>query len=101
MMVAGKVAAVAGQKAQHIRNRGFDNQYCRDMIVAMVSTSTGEVFGGHVAQGCIVRTTAEVLLALLPEWEFAREPDALTGYDELVVRARADEDNTPVVHKPT
>jgi len=23
----------------------------------------------------------------LPEWEFAREPDAATGYDELVVRA--------------
>jgi predicted DNA-binding protein with PD1-like motif len=52
-----------------------------------LSTATGEVFGGHVAPGCIVRTTAEVLLALLPEWEFAREPDAATGYDELVVRA--------------
>jgi predicted DNA-binding protein with PD1-like motif len=51
-----------------------------------LSTATGEVFGGHVAPGCIVRTTAEVLLALLPEWEFAREPDAATGYDELVVR---------------
>lgn len=35
------------------------------------------------------------------QWEFAREPDALTGYDELVVRARADEDNKPVVPKPT
>jgi hypothetical protein len=42
-------------------------------------TSTGEVFGGHVAPGCIVRTTAEVLLSLPPEWAFAREPDALTG----------------------
>jgi len=51
-----------------------------------LSTATGEVFGGHVAPGCIVRTTAEVLLALLPEWEFARELEALTGYDELVVR---------------
>lgn len=30
-------------------------------------------------RACIVRTTAEVLLALLPEWEFAREPDALRG----------------------
>jgi len=50
--------------------------------------------------GCIVRTTAEVLLALLPEWEFAREHYALTGYGELVVRARADEDNRSVVHKP-
>ncbi len=36
LMVAGKVSAVAGQKAQHIRNRGFDSQYYRDMIVAMV-----------------------------------------------------------------
>ena len=27
-----------------------------------------------------------VLLALLPEWTFRREHDALTGYDELVVR---------------
>ena len=53
-----------------------------------LSTATGEVLGGHVAPGCIVRTTAEVLLALLPEWEFAREPDAATGYDELVVRER-------------
>jgi hypothetical protein len=35
-----------------------------------------------------VRTTAEVLLALLPEREFSREPDEQTGYDELVVRAR-------------
>lgn len=52
-----------------------------------LSTSTGEVFGGHVAHGCIVRTTAEVRLVLLPEWDFAREPDALTDYDELVVRA--------------
>lgn len=52
-----------------------------------LSPATGEVFGGHVAPGCIVRSSAEVLLALLPEWEFAREPDAATGYDELVVRS--------------
>ena len=52
-----------------------------------LSTATGQVLGGHVAPGCIVPTTAEVLLALLPEWEFAREPDAVTGYDELVVHS--------------
>jgi predicted DNA-binding protein with PD1-like motif len=54
-----------------------------------VSTATGQVLGGHVAPGCIVRTTAEVLLALLPDWRFSREPDAQTGFDELVVRARS------------
>ena len=54
-----------------------------------ISTATGQVLGGHVAPGCIVLTTAEVLLALLPDWQFTREPDAATGYDELVIRARS------------
>ena len=53
-----------------------------------ISTATGQVLGGHVAPGCTVLTTAEVLLALLPDWQFTREPDAGTGYDELVVRGR-------------
>ena len=53
-----------------------------------VSTATGEVLGGHVAPGCTVLTTAEVLLALLPDWQFSREPDMGTGYDELVVQKR-------------
>ncbi len=51
-----------------------------------VSNSEGQVLGGHVAHGCIVRTTAEVLFALLPDWEFTRELDARTGYEELSVR---------------
>ena len=65
----------------------FDGGKSSSHLHMVLSTSTGQVQGGHVAAGCTVRTTAEVLLALLPEWEFAREPDALTGYDELVVRA--------------
>jgi hypothetical protein len=54
-----------------------------------LSTSAGQVLGGQVAAGCIVRTKAEVLLALLPEWQFARESDAGTGFDELVVQPLA------------
>ncbi len=53
---------------------------------ASVSDARGVVTAGHVAYGCTVHTTAEVLLALLPEWRFSREPDAATGYDELTVR---------------
>ena len=67
----------------------FDGVHSSSHLHMALSTATGEVVGGHVAAGCIVLTTAEVLLALLPEWEFAREPDALTGYDELVVRRAA------------
>lgn len=51
-----------------------------------VADSRGHVSGGHVAAGCIVRTTAELLLALLPEHRFAREFDSGTGFQELVIR---------------
>ncbi|MDE1951177.1 MAG: putative DNA binding domain-containing protein [Betaproteobacteria bacterium] len=36
LIVAGRVAAVTGEKARHIRNRGFDSQYYRDLIIALV-----------------------------------------------------------------
>ena len=66
----------------------FDGAHSSSHLHMALSTASGEVFGGHVAPGCIVRTTAEVLLALLPDWAFSRAPDAATGYHELVVRAR-------------
>lgn len=53
-----------------------------------ISTAEGVVYGGHAVRGNKVRTTAEVLLVLLPEWRLVREPDPATGYDELVVRPR-------------
>ena len=51
-----------------------------------VADAQGHVSGGHVAFGCRVRTTAEILVALMPEWSFTRELDPATGYAELVVR---------------
>ncbi|MCL4769968.1 MAG: putative DNA binding domain-containing protein [Burkholderiaceae bacterium] len=36
LLVASRVAAATGDKAQHIRNRGFDNRYYRDLIVDLV-----------------------------------------------------------------
>lgn len=54
---------------------------------ASVATARGEMRGGHVMPGCIVRTTAEIVLAPLPGWVFSREHDAATGYKELVVTA--------------
>jgi len=49
-----------------------------------VSDADGRVFGGHVGAGCIVRTTAELLVALLPDHHFARRLDPRTGYLELM-----------------
>ena len=42
-------------------------------------------FGGHLLPGCIVNTTAEIVLAEVPDRVFTRAPDSETGYDELVI----------------
>jgi uncharacterized protein len=55
---------------------------------AALADASGRVFGGHVAMGCRVRTTAEILIAELPGWTFSRRHDNATGYPELVIERR-------------
>lgn len=52
---------------------------------ASIADAQGRVWGGHVAPGCTVRTTAEVLVAALPGWRFERAEDGSTGYAELQI----------------
>ena len=51
-----------------------------------VSDASGRVFGGHLGHGSTLRTTAEILVALLPNGTLTREHDPATGFNELVVR---------------
>jgi predicted DNA-binding protein with PD1-like motif len=51
-----------------------------------VADDRGATVGGHLMDGCVVRTTAEVVLGADDRLRFDREPDPDTGYDELVVR---------------
>mgnify|MGYP002249150911 FL=1 len=44
------------------------------------------VLGGHLRPGCLVNTTAEIVLLELEGTAFSREPDPATGYDELVIQ---------------
>jgi uncharacterized protein len=53
-----------------------------------VADARGATYGGHLAEGCLVRTTAELVIAADDRLEFGREHDPDTGYDELVVRDR-------------
>lgn len=53
---------------------------------ASVAGARGQVLGGHVMAGCLVRTTAELVVALLPGWAFSRALDAQTGFRELVLQ---------------
>jgi len=55
---------------------------------ASVADAQGRVTGGHVAAGCEVRTTVELLIELLEQQAFTRAFDARTGYAELKIDAR-------------
>ena len=61
----------------------------RAHLHAALALADGRVLGGHLGPGCTVRTTAEILLAVLPRWPLARRPDPDTGYDELWVPGTA------------
>lgn len=54
---------------------------------AAVSRRDGSVVGGHIKGAAPVATTAELVLTEMPEIVFTREPDAATGYAELVIRS--------------
>lgn len=41
----------------------------------------------HMAVGCVVRTTAELVVGVLEGWRFNRELDPTTGWRELVIEA--------------
>ena len=48
-----------------------------------VSLPTGEVIGGHLMPGTLVRTTAEIVVAHLGGARLVRRMDDLTGFKEL------------------
>ncbi|MEA4908891.1 MAG: PPC domain-containing DNA-binding protein [Anaerolineaceae bacterium] len=48
--------------------------------------SIGQTYGGHLREGTLVFTSAELVLADFDELRFHRIPDPETGSDELVVK---------------
>jgi predicted DNA-binding protein with PD1-like motif len=80
----------AGRARADIREGNFEivslsGSLSRDgaHLHAALADENGRVFGGHVAAGCVVRTTAEILVVELPGWEMSRQTDPATGYPEL------------------
>ena len=69
---------------------------CSDGLHVHISLSRrdGSCIGGHLAEGCVVNTTAELVIGELPQIAFHRAPDSATGYNELSVeslRSEADQ----------
>lgn len=52
-----------------------------------VADETGRILGGHLKEGSLVYTTAEIVVGVLPNAEFGRFFDPNTGFRELRVMA--------------
>ncbi|OKH43303.1 DNA-binding protein with PD1-like DNA-binding motif [Calothrix sp. HK-06] len=50
-----------------------------------ISNKQGNTIGGHLADGCIIYTTAEIVIGTSEEFTFLRNPDPETGYLELKI----------------
>jgi predicted DNA-binding protein with PD1-like motif len=46
----------------------------------------GSAIGGHLLPGCIVYTTAEIIIGTAQEFIFNRETDPQTGWNELTIQ---------------
>lgn len=51
-----------------------------------VADEFGNTIGGHLKNGCIVDTTAEICIKEFDRIKFKREFDESTGYNELVIQ---------------
>jgi predicted DNA-binding protein with PD1-like motif len=50
-----------------------------------IANGQGQTIGGHIAQGCLIYTTAEIVIGASTAFRFLREVDEQTGFKELVV----------------
>lgn len=48
-----------------------------------VADHEGRILGGHLKEGSLVYTTAELVVGVLEDWAFSRVTDPATGFPEL------------------
>lgn len=84
---------LANQKEHKSFNENFEiislvGTLCRDGLHLHIglANAKGQVIGGHVEEGCIVYTTAEIVLGESTNYIFSRVLDPETGFDELEIR---------------
>lgn len=50
-----------------------------------IADCEGKTIGGHLTEGCLIYTTAEIVIGESDEFVFSRETDAETGFLELEI----------------
>jgi len=53
-----------------------------------VADESGTMVGGHLLEGCIVRTTAEIVVGTCEDFTFERELDPRTRFRELLIKVK-------------
>lgn len=53
-----------------------------------ISDSAGNTTGGHLMSGCKIYTTAEIVIQASDKFEFTREKDGSTPWEELQVKEK-------------
>ena len=51
-----------------------------------LADESGSMVGGHLLDGCIIYTTAEIIIGTHEGFIFERETDVRTGFRELVIK---------------
>lgn len=51
-----------------------------------ISDESGQTRGGHLKEGTIIYTTAEIVIGILTDYQFDREIDSTYGYKELLIK---------------
>jgi predicted DNA-binding protein with PD1-like motif len=51
-----------------------------------ISDKNGKTIGGHLVEGCIIYTTAEIVIGTSEDFIFMRTVDQNTGYKELEIK---------------
>jgi predicted DNA-binding protein with PD1-like motif len=82
---------LAGASQTVIFNESFEivslvGTLCRDGLHLHISLSRedGSTIGGHLMDGSLIRTTAELVIGDLKSYHFSRKLDSDTSYKELV-----------------
>lgn len=57
-----------------------------------IADANGRTIGGHLLTGCLIYTTAEIIIGILPHLSFRREPDETTGFRELAIYSLKDDE---------
>ncbi|MEJ7677726.1 MAG: PPC domain-containing DNA-binding protein [Segetibacter sp.] len=58
-----------------------------------ISDSTGNMIGGHLKEGSIIYTTAEIVIGILPEVAYEREPDFTYGFKNYRLKPQRQSDS--------